>query len=129
MKVSIIAGIIAFFACAWAPARVEAQHSGPLAHKSQDSTQYEITIIDPLFDDWYLKNFNMAEDRTDMYYRSQDLIAVMNWNYYFHTGRYYNVIESYIDYQPNIDYGINVNRKLFWYFKYIKETYGIPLFS
>lgn len=38
------------------------------------------------------------------------------------------IIESYIDYRPNIDYGIEVNRKLFWYFKYVKSKYGINLF-
>jgi len=54
---------------------------------------------------------------------------VANWNDYYRTGKHSQVIDSNINYQPNLDYGIEVNRKLYWYFKYVQEEYKIRLFQ
>lgn len=40
----------------------------------------------------------------------------------------HKVIDCIIEYQSNVDYGIEVNRKLYWYFLYITENYKIRLF-
>jgi len=57
------------------------------------------------------------------------LIAVGNWNDFYCTGRYNKIIDSLIEYHPDTDYGIEVERKLYWYFKYIVSTYKIRLFD
>lgn len=93
-----------------------------------DSTEYEITIIDNEFDHWYLLNFAPSKDYSNEYYRSKNQIGVINWNDYFTRNRYHRVIEDYIFYNNSVDYGIEVNRKLYWYFKYIEDTYKISLF-
>ncbi len=36
-------------------------------------------------------------------------------------------IDSYIDYRPNIDYGLDLNYKLYYYFKYFEERNNIRL--
>lgn len=94
-----------------------------------DSTQYEITIIDPDFDMWYLMNFVPSRDYTDQYYHQWNLRAVGNWNSYVTRGRYRRAINEMIYYNPGIDYGIEVNRKLYWYFKFIEEKYRVPLLN
>jgi len=128
MKPRFVFGIIALMVWAGSFAQEVKSPSAKLSQNPQDSTEYEVLIIDPQFDQWYLRNFNAAEDRSNEYYHSKNLVAVANWNYFYNTGQYYLIIESYIDYLPHIDYGIEVNRKLFWYFKYVKETFGIKLF-
>ena len=128
MKLHHLLAMLALVAWACSPAKQAAQSSATLAVKSQDSTEYEIIIIDPNFDQWYLKNYNLAVDRSNDYYHAKNLFAVSNWNYYYHTGQYPKVVENYLDYRPDIDYGMEVNRKLYWYFKYVTETYGIKLF-
>lgn len=55
-------------------------------------------------------------------------MAVENRNYYYRTGKYGKIIVSDIDYRPGVDYGIDVNHKLYWYFSYIKSEYRIYLF-
>jgi hypothetical protein len=92
-----------------------------------DSTEYEITIIDPEFDNWYLMNFSAAKDYSNEFYRSRNLTAVINWNSYYTRNRYHRVIEDYIYYENSTDYGIEVNRKLYWYFKYVEDTFRIRL--
>jgi hypothetical protein len=99
-----------------------------LAKNSPDSSQYEILIIDPEFDQWYQRNYVPSKDRPVEYYRGRNIQAVARWNEFFTTGRYRNVVESIVDYHPEIDYGIEVNRKLYWYFDYVETRYHIPLF-
>ena len=93
-----------------------------------DTIGYEILIIDIHFDQWYLINYDPTKDRTNEYYRFKNLTAVINWNDLYRTRRYNRVIDCYIDYLPTTDYGIGVNRKLYWYFTYVEEKYRIRLF-
>ncbi len=92
-----------------------------------DSSEYEITIIDTEFDLWYLLNYSEAKDHTNEYYRSKNQVGVINWNDNYNRGRYQRVIENYIYFDNSIDYGIEVNRKLYWYFKYTEEKFKIRL--
>jgi hypothetical protein len=129
MKAGFSIGIIALLIWACSPARQASKTSATLKQASQDSTEYEIIILDILFDNWYLLNYSPAKDYTKEYYQTRNVVGVANWNYYYRSGRYTRVIESQIDYQPNVDYGIEVDRKLYWYFKYIVSTYKIRLFD
>jgi len=92
-----------------------------------DSTEYEITIIDTEFDRWYLTNFAPSKDHSNEYYRSKNQVGISNWNDYYNSGRYSRVIENSIYYENARDYGIEVNRILFWYFKFIEDEYKIQL--
>ena len=92
-----------------------------------DSTEYEITIIDPDFDSWYLMNYSPAKEYSNEYYRSKNQVAVSNWNDCYTSGRYNRVIDSYINFSPATDYGMEVNRKLYWYFKFTEEKFHIRL--
>lgn len=94
---------------------------------ADDSTTYEITFSDPQFERWYQTNFSPAVDRDNSYYQSRNRIGVLNWNDYFVRGKYRRVISSYLPYSPAEDYGIEVNRRLYWYFKFMEESYRIPL--
>ena len=92
-----------------------------------DSTEYEITIIDPQFDNWYLMNFSAAKDYSNEFYRSKNQVGVLTWNDFYTRNRYHRVIENYIIFDNSADYGIEVNRKLYWYFKYVEDTFGVNL--
>jgi len=92
-----------------------------------DSSGYDITIIDPDFERWYNMQFSPSLDRSNEYYRALNNIGINNWNDYFMRGRYNRIIGSYINWNPTIDYGIEINRKLYWYFKYYEETFRLRL--
>lgn len=129
IKLNFVIGIIALLSWSCSSVKETSKSSARLVANSPDSTEYELIIIDIGFDNWYLLNYSPAKDYTNEYYRSRNLVGVINWNGYYREAKYTRVIDSYIDYQPNIDYGIEVNRKLYWYFKYIAETYKINLFN
>ncbi len=127
MKRVFWSGFLAIAIWACTSSRESARSDNALLLTGYDSTQYELIIIDPGFDTWYLKVFTPAEDRSDEYYHHKNLMAVPVWNHYFMTGQHRNVIENYLNYQPGIDYGIELNRRLYWYFMYIQETSRIKL--
>jgi hypothetical protein len=129
MKLYLYVGCLLFAVSACSSVKEGSKTTAKLTQKSQDTTEYELIIIDIQFDNWYLINYSPAKDRTNEYYRSKNMIAVINWNDYYRKGKYSRVIDSYIDYQPSIDYGIEVNRKLYWYFTYIVENYKVQLFN
>ena len=129
MKLNFFIGIVALAVWSCSPAREASKTKAILTQNNQDSTEYEILIIDFHFDQWYLINYSPAKDHTNEYYRSKNMVAVANWNYYYTTGQYTRTIESSIEYRPEIDYGIEVNRKLYWYFIYFTENYKIRLFG
>ncbi len=93
-----------------------------------DSTEYEVVIIDPGFESWYTIHYSPVLDRTNEAYSSMNRFALMNWNRYFTDGKFRKVIDSFIAYPPATDFGIEANRKLYWYFKYVEETCKVPLF-
>lgn len=99
-----------------------------LAPNEQDSTEYELIIIDPGFQSWFDAHYKPK------WYYSNDYLA--NWNHQYVV--YWNqkvrdplshsapnnpfIME--IDYRHGIDYGLDLNYKLYHYFKYIESTWG-----
>lgn len=128
MKPAFLLAIILLIAWSCSTVKNTPKTSAIVEKNSQDSTEYELVIIDNHFENWYLLNYSDAKDRTDEYYHNKNLVAVSNWNEYFRGGKYTGVIDSYIFYEPHIDYGIEVNRRLFWYFKFVEDYYKIKLF-
>lgn len=94
---------------------------------ANDSTEFEITILDPQFDTWYQTHYSETVDHSNEFYKLKNGIGVENWNQYFKSNRYGKVVNSYINYNPAEEYGIEVNRKLYWYLKYIEGNFRVPL--
>lgn len=128
MKWNYFAGLLLLLTVSCSTPREASNTSASLVHDSIDSAAYDVIVTDPEFDQWFTVHYTEAKDRPDQFYRSRNIIAVSNWNYYFLNGRYSLVIDSYIDYRPEVDYGIGVNRKLYWYFTYVTTKYKVPVF-
>ncbi len=126
MKKLIIPLFAVLLTCSCSTAKKTASFHANAGIKS-DSTEYEITIIDTEFETWYLMNFAESKDYSNEYYRSRNAIGVSNWNNYYSQGKYHRVIENHIFYNFSLDYGIAVNRKLYWYFKYTEQKFRIRL--
>jgi len=128
MKMSMLLIMLALMTWSCSPVKETTKTSAELNQVEQDSTEYEIIIVDIHFDQWYLLNYFESKDRTIEYYHSKNIMAASRWDDYYRRGKFTGVIDSYINYQPQIDYGMEVNRKLFWYFKFVEEYYHIRLF-
>ena len=93
----------------------------------KDSTEYELIVLDPPFETWYLTNYSPAKDHSNEYYHSWNIQYVSDWNYHYRLGHFPGVFENYIDYDYNVDYGIDLNRKLYYYFRYVETYLRMPI--
>ena len=93
---------------------------------SADSLQYELIIVDPEFDSWLATqppmNFYSNE-----YYRQKNIEFVSEWNQRYVSSKRKDLYESYIDYNPNINYPLELNYRLYYYFRYFEEKNHVKL--
>jgi hypothetical protein len=96
---------------------------------SKDKTEYELEVIDPGFNNWFLTNWNLAEDRSYRFYDTWNDRYVQAWNFKATSPRYAGFFNQTISYDQNEDYGMEVSRKLYYYFKYVETELGIPILN
>jgi hypothetical protein len=94
--------------------------------KNEDG-EWELTVIDTQYD-YFLnaiaKPMNMY---SESYLRSRNTFLVTEWNSYFFSGRYRNVIESSIDYDTRENYGLKFEYQLYQVFAYVQWKYGLKM--
>jgi hypothetical protein len=89
-----------------------------------EELEYEIIIIEVGFESWLITQKPMSfYANTTLAYRNY--INVVEWNNRVTQPLLYNpnLYEQEINYLPNVDYGIEVNYKLFMYFKFFQQKY------
>mgnify|MGYP006879604944 CR=1 FL=1 len=92
---------------------------------ANDSLEYEIMIIEPGFDSWLVsqppRGFygqSILETKNRLFV-SEYNSRVMNPTRYSH-----NLYSEQINYDPNVDYGYEVNYLLYNYFVYFQDKYN-----
>ena len=90
-----------------------------------EETEYEIIIIEPGFNTWLLTIARPEGYYSQTFLENRNAILVSNWNQRVLQPSLYNpnLYEMQINYDPNIDYGYEVNYKLYNYFIYFQRKY------
>nr|WP_299381996.1 DUF6146 family protein [Allomuricauda sp.] len=93
---------------------------------ADEETEYEIIIIEPGFYFW-LKSIARPEGYySQSFLENRNQLLVINWNQRVLQPQRFNpqLYQLQIDYDPNIDYGYEVNYKLYNYFIYFQRKYN-----
>ncbi|MCF8273177.1 MAG: DUF6146 family protein [Flavobacteriaceae bacterium] len=92
---------------------------------ANDSLEYEIIIIEPGFDSWLVSTAKPEGFYSQSYLETRNYIYVTEWNSRVLQPLRFNqnLYEMQIDYSKGIDYGYDVNYKLYNYFIYFQLTY------
>ncbi len=90
-----------------------------------EELEYEIIIIDPLFNSWLVSNARQRGFYNQNFLETRNQLFVMEWNQRVLQPQRYNprLYELQIDYDPNIDYGYEVNYLLYNYFLFFQINY------
>ena len=92
---------------------------------SNPDLEYEILIIEPGFNTWLETSAKPSGFYSKTFMETRNIEYVNIWNQ--RVNQYRNntkgLYEMEIDYQSNIDYGYDVNYKLYNYFIYFQLTY------
>ena len=122
-KLIFILTAVVCFACA-SQKHIEKEKTGRLGIK--DSTQYELVVFDTGFESWKLMNNFRYGDYSNDFYASANLQFVQAWNRKYSSGD--KRVNTYIDYSPGNDYGLEFNRELYLYFKYWEDSNRTKLY-
>jgi hypothetical protein len=93
---------------------------------SVDSLEYKLIVLDPGYDAW-LASQPPKTFYTKEYYEMKNRLYVQEWNHRYMTFRNNDRYDTYIDYNSSTDYGLELNYKLFYFFRYFEETNRIKL--
>jgi hypothetical protein len=92
-----------------------------------DSVEYKLIITDSGFDSW-LATKPPANFYSKEYYEHRNILLVTEWNIRNQNPlKYGDLYDTRIDYYPNIDYGIDLNYRLYYYFRFFEETNHVKL--
>lgn len=96
---------------------------------ANDSLEYEIIIIDIGFNAYLNSVAQPVGFYTQSFLESRNAIYVNNWNIRVQDPQKYDssIYENRIQYNPRINYGMDVNYKLFNYFQFAQRKYKMSL--
>ena len=98
---------------------------------ANDKLEYEVIIIEPGFNTWLITTAFPRNYYSQSYLESKNRIWVSEWNSRVLQPMRYspNLYEMTINYDPNIDYGYEVNYLIFNYMVYFQNRYKQKLFG
>jgi hypothetical protein len=101
------------------------QQEGDTIQITSDETEYEIIIIEPGFNFWLQSIAKPKGYYSQSFLENRNHLYVIEWNQRVLQPQRYspNLYELQIDYQRQIDYGYEVNYKLYNYFIYFQRKY------
>lgn len=93
---------------------------------TNDDIEYEIIIIEPGFNGWLQSIARPRGYYSQSFMEARNQLYVTEWNSrVLQVDRFDpSLYEMQIDYRPNIDYGYEVNYKLYNYFIYFQLTHN-----
>jgi len=113
-------------ACSTQKGIVKIEQENDLAEE-EDSVEYELIVFDPKFETWYILQNSPANYRSQQYYEYWNRQYVTAWNYHASNSRRSSFFEPIIGWDPTIDYGFEINHKLFYYFQYVERVLKIEI--
>ncbi len=122
----ILALMMTMVACSGLKGVVAIEPDGE-ATLPEDSISYELIVLDPGFESWYMLHGTPTKYRSQSYYESWNHQYVNEWNYNASLSRKRSFFQPIHGYELGVDYGFELNHKLFYYFQYVEQVLKIPI--
>ena len=124
----IIATIFLIISCS-SPQNIakDANNQTAMKPEKNDDGEQDLEVIDTQYDYFLNAIAKPMSFYSEEYLKSRNTFLVNEWNSYYYSGRYRNIIESSIDYDPNEKYGLKFEYKLYQVFAYVQWKYGLKL--
>ncbi len=94
--------------------------------ESMIEVEYELIVFEPGFDT-YLNTQLSMDHYGESYYRSWNINYVNEWNIRAVNNKLVGAYQEQINYNPLVDYGIELDYKLYYFFRFIEQKYKITL--
>lgn len=95
--------------------------------QKNDDGEWELQVYDSQFDYFLNAVAKPISQYSESYLKNKNIFLVTEWNSYYYSGKYRNIIESSVDYDPRENYGIKFEYKLYQVFVYVQWKYGLKM--
>lgn len=95
--------------------------------EKNDDGEWDLEVIDTQYNYFLTAIARPMNMYSESYLKNKNIFLVNEWNSYFFSGRYRNIIESSIDYNPNEKYGLKFEYKLYQVFAYVQWKYKLRM--
>lgn len=96
------------------------------AEKNSDG-EYELHVLDTDYSAFLKTRAKPMNFYTETYLKSRNRLLVNEWNSLYYSSRYRNIVESSIEYDSSINYGLEYEYRLYQVFNYVYWRYGLKL--
>jgi len=97
------------------------------ADQASDSTEYELIVTEPGFESWFVTNRKPIWFYEENYYKHFNQMYTNEWNHRVRSIQYDIPYDELIDYSSTINYGKEVEHKMYWYFQFMMDKYNFKL--
>ncbi len=125
-KLLFIFSILLLFGCASNNAS-SSESKNEIAPQKNEDGEWDLDVLDTQYNYFLNAIARPMNTYSESYLKSRNAILVAEWNSYFFSGRYRNIIESSIDYNPQENYGIKFEYKLYQVFAFVQWKYKLRL--
>lgn len=126
-KAFYLLALLAVFTISCTPQKPNPENQTVMKPEKNDDGEWDLDVIDTQYDYFLNAIAKPMSMYTESYLKTRNQVLVSEWNSYYYSGRYRNVIESAIDYDPNENYGLKFEYKLYQVFAYVHWKYGLRM--
>lgn len=126
-KAFYLLALLAVFTISCTPQKPNPENQTVMKPEKNDDGEWDLDVIDTQYDYFLNAIAKPMSMYTESYLKTRNQFLVSEWNSYYYSGRYRNVIESVIDYDPNENYGLKFEYKLYQVFAYVHWKYGLRM--
>jgi len=122
-------GFLLFVAACSTQKRVVEIKNKAIEPATEDSLEYDLETFDSKFETWYILHNSPSQYRSQSYYEGWNRQYVSTWNSNAMDSRRNSFFEPIVGYDPTVDYGFELNHKLFYYFQYVENVLKIQIMT
>ena len=94
--------------------------------QENDTLEYELIIFDAAFEDWFSQVHRPVSFYSESYLKRWNVELAHQWNNPGHIPTPRECMpETYLDYDKDADYGMELEHRLFYFFRYMHERCGM----
>lgn len=123
----LIVGIVLIIYACSSQREVAQDNNKSIEVAAEDSVEYDVEMFDAKFDSWYEFQKSPAKNRSQQYYENWNHQYIAAWNAKCAAPPGGWGFEPVIGFEPNQDYGFELNHKLFYYFQYVENVLKIRI--
>lgn len=126
-KAALVLSVFAFLIGCVPKNKMVSENKTELKPEKNDDGEWDLQVIDTQYDYFLNAIAKPMNFYSESYLKNKNTFLVVEWNSLYYSGRYRNVIESSIDYDPNENYGLKFEYKLYQVFAYVQWKYHLKL--